>query len=216
MIGNDIVDISLFGSPACQHVRHLDRVCTPEEARGVRKSTNPSISMAVVWAVKEASYKLFSKESGYFHFVPRQFVTEINEPVLTDGGRLTVTYDNTPADVQVSITKNWVHAVAVRTENRNVGWRVRKIDRSGTSEPIDESRAARLLAAELLLQFCGDNFALNFAEKIPTVTKQSDEHTGIGISLSHHGAFAAAAIAWRDDIFSNDTVLEGLCSTSTA
>lgn len=177
--------------------------------------------MAIVWAIKEASYKLFSKESGYFHFVPRQFVTEIDETVFIDGGKVVVIHKNQAVDVQVSVTKHWVHAVAGTAEDKNAGWGVRKIHGSEGGETIDESQAARLLAAELLLQFCGEHFVLSFAEKIPTVTKRSGEHAAIGISLSHHGAFAAAAIAWRDPVSpggnsSNQIAPEGLCSTFTA
>jgi phosphopantetheinyl transferase (holo-ACP synthase) len=113
VIGNDIVDLYFFDSLAYHHVRNLDRVCTSAEAQGVRQFADPSTSLTIVWASKEAAYKLFSKQLIRCRLVPRQFVTNIDNRVgLKSNGKLTVTSAGIQSSVELLITKLWVHAIA--------------------------------------------------------------------------------------------------------
>jgi phosphopantetheinyl transferase (holo-ACP synthase) len=229
VIGNDIVDLHFFDSPAYHHVRYLDRVCTSAEAHSVRQSADPSTSLAIVWASKEAAYKLHSKQFAPCRFVPRQFVTDIDNRVeLKSNGKLIVTYAEMRTSVEILVTKRWVHAVARCSEGTVLRWAVREIEQCFLDgrQARGESEAVRFLAAELLLNFGHKDLSLEFAGKIPRVMRKTGGHAGIDISLSHHGAFAGAAVAWPLDKaslytqsncrFLEHSAPEGLCSTFTA
>lgn len=224
MVGNDIVDLHNFGSPAWQHVGHLERVCTPGEARRIRNSPDPCKTLAAVWASKEAAYKLVSKQFLNCRFVPRNFVTQFEDEVLlSSDAELVVTYAELRANVQIALTERWVHAVATFSETTVVHWAVREIEKCIPHGELAraESEAVRYLATDLL-STCGKRgLTLRFSGRIPRLS--GDE---MDISLSHHGAFAGAAIAWhmkkdslnKEDCFPSAGALfsEGTCSTCTA
>jgi phosphopantetheine--protein transferase-like protein len=229
LVGNDIVDLCYFDSPTYNHVKHLERVCTPEEARSVRQSTDPCKTLAVIWASKEAVYKLISKQVGSCHFIPRQFETDFVHPASScSNGKAVVNYEGVRADVEIMLTEQWVHTVATFPEPKVVRWAVREIKswfRPG-SQARAETDAARSLAAKLLSLYGSPDLTLSCSGKFPSVRRTSGEAAEMGVSLSHHGAFASAAIAWSskyDSLHPDDRsrlavafCLEEMCSTSTA
>ena len=199
MVGNDIVDINFVDAPAYHHLRYLEQVCTPEEAQAVGDSADPSRSLAVVWASKEATYKLFSRQLPRRCFVPRQFVTRTeNGTPLDSASEARVTHEGIEARVAISGTGQWVHAIATLIEGQVVRWTVQNIERGFPSHAgaRKESDAVRFLARQLLL-LCGlEDAELEFIGKVPTVRRKERGCGEIGISLSHHGAFASAVITW--------------------
>ncbi len=202
MVGNDILDINFVDAPAQQHVRFLDYVCTPAESRAVRDSADPSQSLAVVWASKEAAYKLLWKQLALGFFVPRQFTVRAkNGETLNSASELRVTHAEIQARVAISTTGQWVHGIATLLEGQVVRWTAQDIGRrfSGHAAARNESDAVRFLAKRLLLA-CGlEDAELEFVGRVPTVRRRERGCREIGISLSHHGAFASAAIAWQAD-----------------
>jgi len=199
LIGNDIVDLHYFESPFYQHIRYLDKVCTPKEAAAVRKSKNAVRVLAAAWAAKEAAYKLATRNSNLRHFVPRDFVTDLpqSDPwhYLDE---LLVSWNEHQTRVKVAGTAQWLHAIAISSQSCKLRWRVREIARPALQAitPKEESDASRDLAKELL-QECGlKNLSLGFSGKIPALRQSGPCHREIAISLSHHGRFAAAAVAW--------------------
>jgi phosphopantetheinyl transferase (holo-ACP synthase) len=229
VIGNDIVDLEFVDSPAYLHVRHLERVCTPEELNAIRESAIPSRSLAVVWASKEAAYKLLVQEGIDCKFVPRQFVTDFKDRSETCSGfKFAVHYCGIRRIVTIATTKSWVHAVAISPEDSIVRWVVGKMEschpRWGQS--LNESNVVRRLATGLLSDSGQENVVLEFRERVPVLRCKAGGPAGIGMSLSHHGAFAAAAIAWAPGpesrkqpvvhCFTETSALEGMCSTYIA
>lgn len=199
MVGNDIFDLTFVDTPAYQHVRHLEQVCTPAESRAVRDSEEPSRSLAVVWASKEAAYKLFSRQFSLGSFVPRQFVIQSEDEAPLDSlAEVRVKHAGIPAIVAISRTSQWVHAIAALSPGQVVRWTVQNIGR-GSRDLVtakNESAAVRSLARQLLL-ICGfEDAELEFVGRVPNVTRKNRICTEIGISLSHHGKYASAAIAW--------------------
>lgn len=226
MVGNDIVDLNFVGAPAYHHLGYLERVCTPEEARAVRDSADPSRSLAVAWASKEAAYKLFSKQLARRCFVPRQFVARAeNGTSLDSTSGVRITYEGIEAVVAICSTGQWVHAIATLFEDQIVRWAVKNIERGSApgARAKYESQAVRFLAKQLL-QRCGlEDAELEFAGRVPTVRRKEQLCGEIGISLSHHGAFAGAVIAWpsneslrpqrMDHKISEISSREAVCST---
>lgn len=227
MIGNDIVDLHFADQPPYQHVGHPERVCTTEELRYIREAENPSVILAALWASKEATYKLFSRETA-FPFVPKQFVVRLKSPTLLAASEAAmVTYRETLTKVELSVTDEWVHAASVSQSVQIARWKVREIDTASRDglQPQDESEAVRSLAAELTSRYCRDDLLHCFQGGIPILTNVAGSRIGIEVSFSHHGKFAAVAMAWPFKEpgrfsgfgFAGSTSLwEETCSTCTA
>lgn len=197
LIGNDIIDLQYLEWPPYQHVRYLERVCTSVEADAVRESSNPARALAEVWAAKEATFKLLSRASKRMRFVPREFVTDFATRNLRPL-ELRVLHHEGQASVSIFETTQWLHAVAKSPRCHELRWRVREIAKSSCHEinPADESAAVRQLAKELVQEWGMRNIVLDFVGKIPTMRNAGRLDREKSISLSHHGRFVAAAIAW--------------------
>ena len=197
MIGNDVIDLNFADSPPYEHIRRLHRVCTSQEIATIRSSLHPSTTFAFVWAAKEAAFKLLSSRMNHCGFVPGRFETNFAGTTASRTiARLTVRFATEFADVTIVSNENWVHAVAVAQKNCPARWKVRVIPaRAASGETESESAFARLLAAELLSEWGLKDAVLEFHNKVPVVRAPARRLDQIGISLSHHGRYAAAAIA---------------------
>lgn len=191
----------------------------------MRQSADPCRTLAIIWASKEASYKLLSKQLVRRSFVPGEFVTHWDaRAVLDSEADCLVTHAGDRANVSISITETWVHAVATQHQNDSVHWIVRDIEKCSLHgcKACGESEAARILATELLSNHGHRDTVLEFVGRVPLLRRPNGAHAVIGISLSHHGAFAAAAIAWPSTEkqthrrFAEGQGSEGMCSTCTA
>lgn len=65
LVGNDVVDLS---DPRCrgraQDERFVDRVCAAPEGQAVRSSRDPDLALWILWAGKEAAFKVVTKVLG--------------------------------------------------------------------------------------------------------------------------------------------------------
>lgn len=228
MVGNDIVDLDFCEPAEHHHIRYLDRVCAPEEADAVRRSVNPVKALASIWVSKEAAYKLFSKQLELPHFVPHQFVAQVeNHDSARIYQKLSILYRGVQADVSILSTERWVHAVAV-LPSMKIKWAVCEIEKCffGSRKAGSESEAVRFLAYALLDEVGLQDVTLEFEGRVPKLKRKGGGHSGMHVSLSHHGAFAAAAIACPAcgliSESSDDACLalaknsEAVCSTCTA
>lgn len=197
MVGNDIIDLQYLEWPPYQHIRYLERVCTPTEADAVRGSSNPARSLAAVWAAKEAAFKLLSRSYNLMHFVPRELVTDFALH-NSKSSELCVLHHRTQTNVSIFKTTQWLHAVAKSARCGALQWRVREIQKNAPHgiTPANESVTVRQLAKELLQESGVKDAALDFVGKIPTLRNAGRLDPDKSISLSHHGRFVAAAIAW--------------------
>lgn len=194
----------------------------------MRNSLDPCTCLAVIWASKEATYKLVSKQLGGSRFVPRQFVTQFNRHFSFDSyDKLVIFYGGAQINVEITRTAQWAHAVATFPGINAVRWAVREIEKCTppSHQAQTESKAARQLASELLSNCGFADIVLTVAGGAPTATRNNREAVGLGISLSHHGAFVSAAIGWRLTNYlpslsvyrlAESPTLEETCSTSTA
>jgi len=198
VVGNDIVDLQFADSPCYQHVAHIGRVCTPDELTFVHNADEPSIVLASMWVSKEAAYKLISKSMSC-RFVPRQFAVSLTNPDEATAARAAiVSYAGIATRVELSVCENWVHAVAVSPAVQVVRWAVRDIEKcfSGDRRATDESEAVRFLATERSANYFGEDVLLNFQGRTPILVHPSGGRAGVDVSFSHHGRFAAVAMAW--------------------
>ncbi len=82
LIGNDVVDL---GDPRCigksEEDRFVQRVCTPDEILAIHASPSPDIALWMLWAAKEATFKLaFKLHPTSLAFVHRSFHIQLPDP----------------------------------------------------------------------------------------------------------------------------------------
>jgi phosphopantetheinyl transferase (holo-ACP synthase) len=173
-------------------------VCTAQELRSVHEAERPSLTLAALWASKEAAYKLFSRETRC-PFVPRRFAVHLGNPVRLSGRELAlVIHAGISVRVELSITNHWLHAMALSPAVQFVRASVREMGRSpnGVCQPSDESKAARLLADALASRYCEKGVLLDFQGRIPILKYKNGGDAPVDVSFSHHGRFAAVAMGW--------------------
>ena len=113
LVGNDVVDLT---DPRCQgrseSVRFLARVCTAAEAVRIRGSDTPDRTLWLLWAAKEAAFKVVSKVAGE----PPPFVHAAFEATVSGGAQHRVHGHVTHLDRRIPFVAEarpeWIHLVA--------------------------------------------------------------------------------------------------------
>ncbi len=164
----------------------------------MRRSADPVRALAVIWACKEAAHKLFSKPLAQSHFVPKKYVVQFEDCDLSRiRTKLSILNAGSQTEVSIFQEERWVHAIA-HFPPMNFHWVVREIEKCflGGRRARSESEAVRSLASALLEELAVSDVDLQFEGRVPRLRHKSGQDTGMHVSLSHHGAFAAVAIAW--------------------
>jgi hypothetical protein len=186
------------------------------------------VTLATLWASKEAAYKSLMKTTNC-RFVPKRFAVRFGNPNrLTGTESAMVAHDGILMRVELSLGEHWVHAIALSPVVQVVRWTIREITRCFREDcqAQDESEAVRFLAAELVSRYCQEDVRLDFQGRIPILALKGGGRTAIDVSFSHHGKFAAVAVAWpmvdnwqiKSDrrLSGNASAREETCSTYTA
>jgi phosphopantetheinyl transferase (holo-ACP synthase) len=206
-VGNDVVDLCAPGARGkAGDRRFVERVFRPEEQRWIRDSACPDLLLWSLWAAKEAAYKIAVKLDGGTVFAHREFAVEVPEGTAWEAGGsgpvATVWFGARRAQVRRELGPGFVHVVATGETSARVGWRgrVAHLEHGG---PGAESRAVRELAVTLLAE--GGLPGATIARPAhpgpgsrpgpPVVLLEGAPITGVDVSLSHDGAFVAAAVA---------------------
>jgi phosphopantetheinyl transferase (holo-ACP synthase) len=187
MVGNDVVDLGdreTLEGPT--HPRFDDRVFRPEERRLLCGSDTPDRMRWILWAAKEAAYKLAKKLDPSTVFSPRRFAVKLTAP-----GRAEVLHRGRRFIVSIAEAGKALHAVAFEPgSRRRLLWAV-EARRNGA----DPSRAARALAARVLAEELGvPRHSVHFGRsgRIPTAWADG-LRSPFDLSFSHHGRFVAFA-----------------------
>ncbi|MGH7855988.1 MAG: 4'-phosphopantetheinyl transferase family protein, partial [Candidatus Binatia bacterium] len=95
MVGNDVIDLrDPETAPGSQHPRFDARVFAPAERALLGASTDARRLRWILWAAKEAAYKVARKIDARAVFSPRRFVVDLAaRHVLWEGTRLRVDVD---------------------------------------------------------------------------------------------------------------------------
>lgn len=186
MVGNDVVDLGdLEALSGSSHPRFDARVFAPSEREALRRSGAPERLRWLLWAAKEAAYKLVKKREPHVIFAPSRFVVSLDATL-----RGTVAYEEHCIPVFFCADGQAVHAIATET-GTDAGRIVSAF--VPAREPRDASREARDLAASTLAERLGVPLrAIRIGRngRIPTVEVHGRD---LDLSLSHHGRFVAFA-----------------------
>lgn len=194
MVGNDLVDLGDAETSAAEiHPRFDTRVFTVEELATLHGSVAPARLRWILWAAKEAAYKLARKEAPVV-FSPRRF-----RAVLVGSNRAVVTHARRSFAVTIAARRDHVHAVAHSGSVRR-GWTlVSGVRRLGAGAPggpaLDPSVAVRAFTIAQLARRLGVAAAalsIEREERIPRLVLRG-RPADADLSLSHHGRLVAFA-----------------------
>jgi phosphopantetheinyl transferase (holo-ACP synthase) len=194
MVGNDLVDLSDRETSAAEiHPRFDTRVFTAEELAVLHGSAAPARLRWILWAAKEAAYKLARKEAPVV-FSPRRFRT-----ALAGSGRAVVTHAGRSFAVTIAVRRDHVHAVACSGPVRR-GWTlvsgVRRLGAAAPGGPApDPGVAVRAFTIARLARRLGvaaAELSIEREGRIPRLVLRG-RPAGADLSLSHHGGLVGFA-----------------------
>lgn len=109
MIGNDVVDLELAKTESnWQRKGFLDKIFTKNEQNLIQNSKNLEITVWNLWSRKEATYKIWNRESGIRKYNPIQF--ECFDLDLEIGK---VIYNSIVYYTKTEISKDLIYTIAV-------------------------------------------------------------------------------------------------------
>ncbi len=204
-IGNDIVDLTdPENRRRSKDARYISRVLNPREREMVSRSPDPDAMLWSLWACKEASYKALIKASKVSSS-PLKYSVLLGPQ--TKPHQLMAIVETPEGEVAVLLTmrKKYVHAVA-STDGASSFGSLRcaavslKLSRKEITPDI-QSQAARGAAIIKISKYLKKKpeqldivrCVLNGRELSPPVLLLDGAETGIDISLSHDGLYAAYA-----------------------
>ena len=189
-VGNDVIDL---GDPEARpdgcHARFDSRVFALSELEALAASAVPVRLRWILWAAKEATYKVVKKQDRATVFSPRRFVV-----TLLGGTQARVVFDEQSFAVELDVGERYVHAVTTVPDlaPRVVVTAVERLAWGSTTCP---GSAVRTLAIATLAPRLGIAVAeLSVARdgRIPHL-QRAGVALATDLSLSHHGRFVAFA-----------------------
>lgn len=192
MVGDDVIDL---GDPetrpdAC-HARFDARVFDASELRLLAASETPVRLRWILWAAKEATYKVAKKHDRATVFSPSRFVVQ-----PASGARATVQHDGRRYAVALDVGGRYVHAVVTTgsAAGERVVTRVERLAQGSATCPGSAARALAIGTVAPLLGLGASDLAIAREGKIPRLQHLRDG-LALDLSLSHHGHFVSFACA---------------------
>ncbi|TRX35732.1 4-phosphopantetheinyl transferase family protein [Flavobacterium sp. ZT3R18] len=109
MIGNDIVDLDLaLKESNWKRNRFLDKIFSSKEQQLILNSENQDLMVWNLWSRKEASYKIYNRQTGIRGFFPLRLECDYKDKNIG-----TVSIDGFVFYTQTEITTNFIYSVAV-------------------------------------------------------------------------------------------------------
>jgi phosphopantetheinyl transferase (holo-ACP synthase) len=109
MIGNDIIDLDLaLKESNWKRNRFLDKIFSSNEQQLIQNSENKDHMVWNLWSRKEASYKIYNRQTGIRGFFPLRFECHYNN--VNTG---TVSIEDFVFYTQTEITANYIYSIAV-------------------------------------------------------------------------------------------------------
>lgn len=109
MIGNDIIDLETAKRESnWKRNRFLDKIFTPQEQFLILNSDAPEIMVWNLWSRKEAAYKIYNRDTNISGYFPTKLICFYESPNLG-----TVSINNNLYHTKTTITKDYIHTVAV-------------------------------------------------------------------------------------------------------
>lgn len=118
MIGNDIVDLNQAAIDSNWHrPGYLEKIFTEEEQCMITGSDKAELFVWLFWSMKEAAYKIYSRQTNTRSFAPRKIKCTLTSFRPTDASGIAV-YDGYLFFTKSTITDEYVHSVAAPRQKR--------------------------------------------------------------------------------------------------
>lgn len=211
LCGNDIVDLqSSEAAGKGGDRRFVDRILTADEIKLFASFGSSDLLLWLMWAAKEAAYKVASKTQPGLSFIPRHF--QVSFPdwstllcqrlpfagadglVMTSGGVLRI---------RAEITPDHIHVVAAASRailNRVVAAKTKPWGEAGEIPQAEESNLTSRFALEAVAAVLGTEPSELEIRRLPMprglgppVVYHEKKPAAVDLSLSHHGRYAAYA-----------------------
>jgi hypothetical protein len=185
MVGNDVVDLGDGEVLAPRHPRFDERVFCPRERALLAASDGRERLRWILWAAKEAAYKLARKRDPRTVFSPPRFSVSLGERLR---GR--VAHAGALFEVAVRAERDLVHAVA--SDGSSPGERL-LCGAAAAADLRDPSASVRDLAIRGVAAQLGvpeEDLCVERSARIPRLRARG---RALDLSLSHHGRFVAFA-----------------------
>ncbi len=191
MLGNDVVDLRDPETCAVpRHPRFDRRVFSAEERRRIARSGAPERLRWILWAAKEAAYKVARKLDPRTVFSPSRFVVRVDETLRGEVGLP----GGASIPVLIREDSECVHAIACDSPDFEQALLI-GIGALPAAQPAEESRLARELVARELARELGrplSELAIEKCGRIPFL-RLAGADAQLDLTLSHHGRFAGFA-----------------------
>jgi phosphopantetheinyl transferase (holo-ACP synthase) len=207
-IGNDIVDLlDPEAHPGAVHPRFVARILAESETRSEAPQTNALRPVWRLWACKEAAYKAVARDHPGLPFSPRSFEVELGPPDRRAPGcrrHCCVRWQGRVLCGEVEETARWIHAVvcedAAGAANAAPAalYDLRRVV-AACGGAADASLFVRRLVideAAASLGLCPSRVSVH-GRRPPWLAVDGVRRAAL--SISHHGAFVAAA--WESGVF---------------
>jgi phosphopantetheinyl transferase (holo-ACP synthase) len=112
MIGNDIIDLELATAQSnWKRKGFLGKIFTVSEQNLIAEAQNAELMVWILWSRKEASYKIFNRQTNLRLYNPLDF--ECSAMVVSEGFYYgTVDNRNTTYFTKTEVTQAFVHSIA--------------------------------------------------------------------------------------------------------
>lgn len=192
--------------------RFVRRVFLPEEQSRIYKDSDPDCILWVLWAAKEAAYKILSKSHPAIHSGPLKYRVHLEETVLfpprTPGfrnGHFSCQVETPAGSIVTSALTgaDYVHAFGSQGNQSGEGAMHLKLFRLNL--PCFQGRPETDVARKALCRYLGrfwqiasDRIEVRRERNIrglgPPLVYVGGEKVSADISLSHHGRYGAFAL----------------------
>lgn len=185
MIGNDVVDLAHRSTqPGAQHPRFDARVFGERERALIAGDATQRVRW-VLWAAKEAAYKVAKKLDRAVVWAPSRF-----EVTLASRERGCVRHAGREFALQIEQREDWVHALA--RGGPSAGEAHSAVAEAPGADLSAEARALACRTLALRLGIEPQRLGVAKRERVPLLCADG-EPAHADLSLSHHGRFVAFA-----------------------
>lgn len=189
MVGNDVVDLGdPEVQPGAQHPRFDARVFAPCERDALEASGAPHRLRWILWAAKEAAYKVAKKLDPAAIFSPSRFCVRLDADLRGE-----VEFEERRIPVQIDEDCLRLHAVAssdaelLPTLRQQVAFLP-----GGLGSAPEAVRALATLGVADWLGARPQELSIRRMGRVPVLFR-GDVPAAVDLSLSHHGRFVAFA-----------------------
>ncbi len=188
MVGNDVVDLGDPETrPGARHPRFDARVFAADELAALRASGAPERLRWMLWAAKEAAYKVARKLDPRTVFSPPRFAVQ-----LEASGAGAVRHPGGLLPVRIEVAADRVHAIARSGGGAALQSGVLAIAPDACASPGAAVRREVVLRVAHRIGASPAELVIEKQGRIPFVSR-GGLRLPVDLSLSHHGRYAAWA-----------------------